>query len=104
MKKQVYKIDKHGYLQEIFVKYFEENEDYPIEFIDNEFGRVVVIDPPNGLYRAKWIGSEWVEGLSQEEIDEINNQPRKLTETEKLQAELANTNAMLLEFMETMLI
>lgn len=31
---------------------------------------------------------DWVESLTQEEIDEINNQPKELTETEKLKEEL----------------
>lgn len=30
---------------------------------------------PQGLYKPKWTGSKWVEGMPQEEIDTIKNQP-----------------------------
>lgn len=47
---------------------------------------------PDGLFRAKWDGTEWTEDKPQEEIDELLNPP--VTETpeqraERLEAELA---------------
>lgn len=29
------------------------------------------VQPAQGLYQPKWTGSEWIEGLSQQEIDTI---------------------------------
>lgn len=29
---------------------------------------------PQGFYKPKWIGTEWIEGLTQEEIEAIKNE------------------------------
>jgi hypothetical protein len=91
MKKQVYEIDDNGYLKEIHV----------IE--EGDKTNHITVHPPQGLYRAKWTGTEWVEDMSQAEIDELNNQPRIPTKEEILEQELANTNAMILELTELIL-
>lgn len=31
---------------------------------------------PEGLYKPQWTGEEWVEGLSQDELEKILNAPR----------------------------
>jgi len=80
MLKQVYKIDENSYLQEILVKDFDD-EGNCLEELTEDF---ITVDPPNGLYCARWIGSEWIEGLSQKKIDEINYQPMELTVEERL--------------------
>lgn len=85
MKKQVYKINSDGYLVEIYIKDFDENEDYPVDFVDSKLGRVLTIDPPNGLYKPKWTGTEWIEGLTQTEIEELNNVVQEPTTVERLQ-------------------
>lgn len=59
---QVYEIDKSGYYIKPVI--INEWEDITDELID--------IPPPDGLYRAKWTGEEWVEDMSQEEIDELS--------------------------------
>ena len=43
----------------------------------NENEVALDIEPNNdlGLYKPKWNGTEWVEGLSKEEITLIENQP-----------------------------
>lgn len=74
MQKQVYKVDESGYLQEILVKEFSEHGDCTEELAEN----IIVTDVPQGLYRARWNGTEWIEDMAQEEIDELNNQSREL--------------------------
>ncbi len=34
---------------------------------------------PQGFYHPKWNGTEWVEGLTQAQIDELKNQPLEPT-------------------------
>lgn len=64
---QVFQIDEKGY----YVK--------PVDIIgggdipDN----CVEVRPPNGLYKAKWDESNWVEGMSHEEIEELRNKFRE---------------------------
>ena len=44
------------------------------------------VDPAQGLYHPKWNGTEWVEGLSDEEITELNKPvPQEPTLEERLQ-------------------
>lgn len=69
MLKQVYEIDEFGYLKEISVKDFDEQGNCTEELPEN----IITVDPPQGLYKHKWTGIEWIEGLTQEEIDAINN-------------------------------
>lgn len=57
---------------------------------------IVCICPPNGLYRAKWTGTEWVEDMSQGEIDELNNQPKLPTLEERVDM-LENMILMMME-------
>mgnify|MGYP000957589972 CR=1 FL=1 len=99
MLKQVYEIDDLGYLKEICIKEFDEHGNCKEELAEN----VIIVGVPQGLYRAKWTGTEWIEDMSQTEIDALNNQPKEPTEIEKLQQEVAGTNAMVLEFMESIL-
>lgn len=76
MKKQVYEIDEYGFIAEIYVKEFDD------ELVEN----FIDVSPPNGLYRAKWNGFEWVEDMSQEEIDSINNIPKPPSQEDRLKA------------------
>ncbi len=93
MKRQVYKIDENCYLQEILVKDFDEEGNCPEELAED----IIAVDPPNGLYSARWTGTEWIEGLTQEEIDEINNVPQEPTEVEMLRLEQAQANAEIID-------
>jgi hypothetical protein len=86
MKKQAYEIDENGYIKEIYVVEFDEKGNPLEELTEN----MVIIDPPQGLYRAKWTGTEWIEDMTQEEIEILNNQPREST-TEEIQQEIINT-------------
>lgn len=69
LKKQVYEIDDNGYIKEIYVVKFNE-EGNPIEELAEN---IITVNPPNGFYRAKWIGREWIEDMTQEEIAALNN-------------------------------
>ena len=67
---------------------------------DTETELALDVDPAQGLYKPKWSGEvgegEWVEGATQEEIDELTKpQPQEPTEKERLD-NLENTILMLL--------
>lgn len=68
---QVYRIDDNGYYIKPVI-----TEEAP--------SNCVTVHPPQGLYRAKWTGTEWIEDMPQEEIDELNNQPKEPTDKEKI--------------------
>ena len=81
MLKQVYEIDELGYIKEIKLADFDEQGNCLEELAEN----IITIDIPQGLYRAKWTGIEWVEDMSQEEINALNNQPSLPSVEERLQ-------------------
>lgn len=79
--KKVIKIDiKTG----LFIEDMIVHEDY---ISDKE--NIVTAEPPQGLYHPKWTGIKWVEGLSDEEINIIKNQPKKKDDIEILREENA---------------
>lgn len=80
MLKQIYEIDEFGYLKQIKVAEFDNQGNCLEELADN----IVTTEIPQGLYRAKWTGIEWIEDMSQTEIDELNNQPKTLTLEERV--------------------
>ena len=87
MRKQVYEIDKDGFIKETYVA---EVDDNGIIIEEDKVG-FISINPPNGLYKAKWTGTEWIEGATQEEIDEITkvepqppNQEERIKELETI--------------------
>jgi hypothetical protein len=76
------KVDDKGYfVEDVLV------ESRPTIIVDDE----EVLDPQyidipcdGGFYKPKWDGSEWVEGLTDLEIEDIRNQPRVITESEMI--------------------
>ena len=44
------------------------------------------VEPSQGFYKPKWNGTEWVEGMTQNEIDELKNIAVEPTLEERLQA------------------
>lgn len=54
-------------LEEIPYTYDEEGN----KIYDTHYIETIV---PNGLYKPKWTGTEWIEGLTQEEIEAIKNE------------------------------
>ena len=81
MKKQAYEMDANGLINEIHVVDVDEKGNILNEGKEN----FVSVYPPNGLYRAKWNGAEWIEDMSQEEINEITkSQPSPPTDKERI--------------------
>lgn len=88
MLRKVIRIDADGlYVEDVLLK---KGETTPNDCID--------IPCPDGFYRPKWIGTQWVEGLTQEQIDALNNVPR-LPATEE---RLASTESAILALMEVL--
>jgi hypothetical protein len=113
---QVHRIDENGfYLEPVLIEseeelyetvtMFEETPDGErVEYtIRQKRADIVEIDPPEGLYKPKWTGEEWTEGLTPEEIAERTNVPvpesveqkaqRLESENADLREQLAETNA-----------
>lgn len=63
MLKQVYEIDENGYLKDILVKEFDKQGNCTEELPPD----IITVDPPQGLYRPKWAGSEWIETMTETE-------------------------------------
>ena len=71
---------------------------------DLESGDILVdLGNYNDFIKPKWNGVMWVENATQEEIDELNNQPQEPTEIEKLRIEQAQSNAEMIDLMMLML-
>lgn len=90
------KIDDNGFFVEDVIK-----DKYPLitetQVIDGVETEVQIKDPQyistqcqGGLYKPKWDGEKWVEGLTQEEIEEIKNTPKIPTTEELLINQIAN--------------
>ena len=103
---KIYKVDENGYAvmadadlpfnQRRFDSIqLEENEEIPE-------GYILAPDNTKPLWLPKWTGSEWVEGLPQAEIDELNNQPQEPTEIEALRLEQAQANTEIIELIIAM--
>jgi hypothetical protein len=86
MKKQVYEINEKGMLIKILIAEIDGNGN-PLEDLGEN---IVITDPPNGLYRAKWTGTEWVEDITQEEIEALKNAPKELTQSEMIMLAIAD--------------
>lgn len=63
----------------------------------------VTVICPDGLFKAKWNGTEWVEGLTQAEIDAIKNAPKTKTELDIVKEENAALNLQLIELFEVLI-
>ncbi len=79
MKKQIFEINENGfYLNDVII---ESEEHYPRFYTETPFpqddeGRQLP------FYRARWNGAEWIEEMTQQEINEIRNQPIEPTHIE----------------------
>ncbi len=72
--KKVLKINEDGFFIEDVV--LEDEESIPEGCIE--------VECPQGFYKPRWDGSMWIEGLTQEEIEELKNKPVPKTELEIL--------------------
>jgi hypothetical protein len=77
--KQVYKYDEEGFFVEPVL--IENNEVLPVNCTESEL--------PQPNYKPKFNGVEWVETLTQEQIDEIKNQPQPPSELDGLKQQNA---------------
>ncbi|MEQ6049478.1 hypothetical protein U2I53_10570 [Lysinibacillus capsici] len=85
MKKQVYKIDEDGLINEIYVAEVDENG----KIQDEDKSHLISLDPPHGLFKAKWTGVEWIEGETEEEKAEREAQ-RLLESLKPSPSEISN--------------
>jgi hypothetical protein len=72
--KQVFRYDNDGFYLEPVI--LQEDEELPFNCTE--------IQPPNGLHKGKFINGQWIETLSQDEIDAELNAPPEKTEIEIL--------------------
>ncbi|MDW0112201.1 hypothetical protein QT711_03325 [Sporosarcina saromensis] len=75
---QFYKIDDDGFFLEPVVFDYKKVGELPLNLISKPI--------PEGFYRPKWTGTEWIEGLTESEIDAIKNRPQEPSELEKLKS------------------
>lgn len=86
---QVHRVDKDGFYMEPVL--IEQNN-----VIEDE--NIVTIDPPEGLYKPRWLDGEWVEGLTPEEIEEIKKPiPKVPSEIDILGKQLAEKELQILQ-------
>lgn len=87
--RKIYKIDVEGFLvfgEEIFINEDDETpEGYVSIYLDTS---------EQGYFKPRWNGTEWIEGATQAEIDEIINAPTEPTLEEKF-AQLEQENKLL---------
>lgn len=62
MIKKAYKIDENGLYTEDYI--YEDGQELETDIITTEI--------PQGFYKPKWNGTEWIEGATQEYIDSMN--------------------------------
>lgn len=95
--KKILRIDLDGFfIEDVLI---QDNGEIPTDCIE--------IECPEGFYKPKWNGEEWVEGLTQEQIDEIRDTPQPKTHIEilterntDLENLVAQTNADFSAFMD----
>lgn len=83
-KREVFKIDNNGYITNVFHAIFDKDN-----VCLDDLSEGVITTQPQSLYRARWSGVEWVEDMSQEEIDELNTQAHTQTELDSLMLAIA---------------
>ncbi|MBD7984401.1 hypothetical protein H9649_07410 [Sporosarcina sp. Sa2YVA2] len=80
--RQVYEIDDEGFKVDTIPVVFN-TDGNPVEELGERF---IVSEPPHGLIKARWTGVEWIEGATQEEIEDIvKPHPVEPTEMELLE-------------------
>lgn len=99
MLKQVYELTPEGFIKEIYVSNVVDG----VILDEDKQGYITVDHPP--FYKPRWVNGEWIEGATQEEIDEITKvEPSPPTEIELLKAELSKTNEEVLTVMELLIL
>ena len=67
------------------------------DFVDTLTEFTIETPCEGGLYKPKWNGTKWIEGLTQTEIDAIKNIIPPKTEMEELQDQIIATQMLMLE-------
>lgn len=94
MIKEVYSIDEDGFIIERYEVEFDD-EGNPINDLPEGNIITTALPQPN-FHHSKWTGEEWIEGATQDEIDEITK-PSPPSEFDKIRLEQAQANAELVE-------
>lgn len=92
---QVHRVDENGFYDEpVLIK-----QD---ELIEEE--NIITVDPPDGLFHPRWTGTEWIEGLTAQEIEERTKpQPLPPDPVEERMNEMqANFDAAIMELTRAM--
>lgn len=96
MGKQIYTINKLGFITDNYIGEYDKFGN----LINKPNGDVVTTDLPQPLpfYKPKWSGTQWIEGATQEEIDELTKvEPLPPTEMELLKQRLSITENALVD-------
>ena len=71
--REAYKVDEQGF-------YIE-----PVLVQGNEVARGLIdVRIPEGFHKPKFNGTSWIEGITQAELDVINNMPKVKSESEQI--------------------
>jgi hypothetical protein len=80
----LFKVDEDGFPIGVAVVEFDDSGNILTQDVDDN---VVLTPCPNSFHRPIWTGEEWIESLTQEEIEELKKQVGKETSFEELQLE-----------------
>lgn len=99
---QVYRIDRDGFFVEPVIlkrQYDDGQNPLPYEIPSD----CVEASAPSGFYKPKWDGTEWIEGATQEYINQLKaNAPESPPSAQELAQRIANTENSLLSVMDMM--
>lgn len=91
-----FEIDENGYIKERYTAHVDTNWN----ILDEDKKHLIVTPIPGGLFKKKWNGQEWIEGATQEEIDEMTKiEPSPPTQEEITERRLADLELMLAEIL-----
>ena len=96
-RKVVYQISDDGFIVERFPVSTNEYGEI-IDELDEDITLITMDIPQSKFHTARWNGQEWIEGATQEEIDEMTKvEPQPPTELELLKERLAITEQALVD-------
>ena len=82
MKRIVYKIDEEGFILWETGLVIDEDEEIP----EGYYLQPLYEENQPAFYRPKWDGEKWIEGATQEEIDELRQQSMLPTLEDRINA------------------
>jgi hypothetical protein len=98
--KQVFKVDADGYYVEDVILSRPKGRDgkYPPWDVPDD---CVETKPPEGLFQLKWNGTDWEEGLSQTDVDQLRAEIQKQQEDGQAEIYLYETDWYVARYVET---